>query len=105
MRDGGGRSLQRPRAIASRRLCPSGEMRGAGRDGPFSLVVADAAFAVQTEVLMCDVALDIAGRAITATACLTAWFDRDASLQEHLQRALVGTRFENLVRPGKVDFE
>ena len=54
---------------------------------------------------MYDVAFDIGGRAITATACLTAWFDRDASLHEHLQRALVGTHFENLVRPGKVDFE
>jgi hypothetical protein len=54
---------------------------------------------------MYDVALDIGGRAITATACLAAWFDRDASLQEHLQRGLVGTHFENLVRPGKVDFE
>ena len=62
-------------------------------------------FAVQTEVHMHDVAFDIGRRAVTATACLTAWFDRDASLQEHLQRALAGTHFENLARPGKVDFE
>ena len=54
---------------------------------------------------MHDVAFDIGRRAVTATACLTAWFDRDASLQEHLQRALAGTHFENLARPGKVDFE
>jgi hypothetical protein len=54
---------------------------------------------------MYDVAFDIGGRAITASACLTSWFDRDASQQEHLQRALAGTHFENLVRPGKVDFE
>ena len=54
---------------------------------------------------MYDVAFDIGGRAITATACLAAWFDWDASLQEHLQRALAGTHFENLARPSKVDFE